>query len=203
MEWVADYVGRPRRDVRYLVSSQCHDRVFEALKDCPVFLWHADQDFDEGPEPRSVLREKWPNSPWYCVPGPTTVGLRTPQLGNAMGADKFDLFGLDSSRGSSRKMHAYDKPEPPDTSTGTLSVKHRGKSYHFETNGHMVRQVMDFDRIIGELPQHYASGRYRPQFEMTVHGSGLLPFRAAQVGLHADPECNANPPKVGGYVKVE
>ena len=200
MAWVAAYVGRPRRDVRYFVASQCHEGVFKALKDLPVFVWHAGQDFDEGPEPNGYLREKWPRTPWYVVPGGTTVGLRALQLGHALGVDRFHLFGLDSSRAAGR-MHAYDKIEAADAESGTLALKCGGKKFVFDTNTHMARQQMDFDKFIEDLPRSRAAGMIRAGFELTVHGSGLLPFFAASVGLHADAACNADPARVGGYVR--
>jgi hypothetical protein len=200
--WVADYVRRPRKDVRYFVASQCDDRTFDALKAFPVFLWHAGQDFDEGPEPNGYLREKWPRRPWFVVPGATTVGLRAVQLGHAMGADRFHLFGLDSSRTAGR-MHAYEKEEAPDAASGTLALKYRGRKYVFDTNTHMARQQMDFDKFIEDLPENRAAGLLRSGFQLTVHGSGLLPFFAAMIGLHADPTCNADAARVGGYVRCE
>lgn len=205
MEWVAGYVQRPRKDVRYFVASQCHDAVFDALKGYPVFLWHADQDFPEGPEPSTYLKEHYPvatkTQTWVATPGSTTVSLRAMPLGHTMGADKFHLIGLDSSRTPNGALHAYDKPEPPDAETGTMGLKHAGRKFYFDTNGHMARQMIDFDDMIKELPKHYASGRLRPQFELTVYGSGLLPFMAATYGLHADPKCNADPSQVGGYTR--
>lgn len=201
-EWVARYVARPRSDVRYFVASQCHESTFDALTGYPVFLWHAGQDFDDGPEPNSYLRAMWPHRPWFVVPGATTVGLRAIHLGHAMGADRFHLFGLDSSRCGGR-MHAYEKPEAADASPGTLALKYRGQKYLFETNSHMARQQMDFDKLIEDLPKHRAAGALRPGFALTVHGSGLLPFFAATIGLHADPACNADPPRVGGYIRVQ
>lgn len=200
-EWVADYVKNPRRDVRYFISSQCHDSVFEALKDYQVYLWHAGQDFPEGAEPNAVLREKWATQPWFVVPGATTVGLRSIRLGHTMGADHFHLFGLDSSR-SAGKMHGYEKPEAPDSKSGKLAFKHKGKKYRFDTNDHMARQQMDFDKLLNDLPALVARGEIRPQFTLTVHGSGLLPFYAATFGLHANPECNEDPAKIGGYIEV-
>jgi hypothetical protein len=200
--WVAGYVQRPRKDVRYFVASQCHDETFEALKGYPVFLWHAGQDFDDGPEPNTYLREKWPRRPWFVVPGATTVGLRGVQLGHVMGADRFHLFGLDSSRADGR-MHAYAKDEAPDAPSGTLALKYRGRKYVFDTNAHMARQQMDFDKFIEDLPANRAAGLVRGAFELTVHGRGLLPFFAAMIGLHADPACNADAARVGGYVRCE
>jgi hypothetical protein len=200
-DWVAHYVKRPRKDVRYFLASQCHDDTFDALKDYPVFLWHAGQDFDEGPEPNGYLRASWPRRPWYVVPGGTTVGLRAVQLGHAMGVDRFHLFGLDSSRAGGR-LHAYAKDEAADAESGTLSLRFRGKKYVFDTNSHMARQQMDFDKFIEDMPQNFAAGRLRRGFEITVHGEGLLPFFAAMIGLHADSACNADPARVGGYVDV-
>lgn len=201
-EWVSGYVQKPRKTVRYFVASQCHDDTFEALKDYPVFLWHAGQDFPEGPEPSGVLREKWPAAPWFIVPGPTTVGLRAIFLGSQMGARKFHLFGLDSSRANG-KMHGYDKPEAPDAEPGNLKIKHNGMKYIFDTNSHMARQQFDFDKLMEDLPKDLESGRLPKGFDLTVYGSGLLPFFAAKLGLHAKPECNADPSKVGGYTSVE
>lgn len=201
-EWVADYVKRPRRDVRYFVASQCHDDTFDALDGYPVFLWHAGQDFPEGDEPNTYLKQKWPKAPWFVVPGATTVGLRAVQLGHCMGADRFHLFGMDSSRAAG-KLHGYEKPEAPDSCDLPLKLKHRGLKYKFDTNDHMARQQMDFDDLIEKLPSHFASGLLRKDFSLTVYGSGLLPFFAAMCGLHADPECNADPSKVGGYVSTD
>lgn len=197
-EWVADYVKRPRKDVRYFVASQCHADTFKALEGFPVFLWHAGQTFDEGDEPNLYLREKWPTTPWMVVPGGTTVSFRVPHIGHALGADKFHMFGVDSSRVRGR-LHGYDKPEPPDAQSGTLTLKHNGKKYHFDTNSHMARQHMDFDKFVEDLPQSYAQNLLRKSFSMTIYGSGLLPMFAAKLGWHADPECNADPSKVGGY----
>ena len=201
-DWVADYVKRPRRDVRYFVASQCHEATFDSLAGYPVFLWHAGQDFAEGPEPNAYLREKWPRRPWFVVPGATTVGLRALMLGHVMGADRFHLFGFDSSRAEGR-MHAYAKEEAPDAESGRLALKYGGKKYIFDTNTHMARQQMDFDKFIEDWPKNRQAGLLRKEFELAVHGAGLLPFFAAMVGLHVDPACNADPPRVDGYVHCE
>lgn len=202
-DWVAKYVQKPRRDVRYFIASQCHDDTFDALDGFPVFLWHAGQDFPEGPEPTCVLREKWPTVPWFIVPGPTTVGLRAIFLGSQLGASKFHLFGLDSSRTPNGPLHAYAKPEAPDAQPGTLKLKHNGTKYSFDTNSHMARQQFDFDKLLTELPDQVKAGNLSPSIDITVHGSGLLPTFAAMHGLHAKPECNEDPGKVGGYTSTD
>ncbi len=205
-DWVAGYVTRPRRDVRYFVASQCHGDVFDALRNYPVFLWHAGQDFPEGEtsEPDACLRERWAGATWQVVPGATTVGLRTPLLGHHMceGVDRFHMIGFDSSR-SAGKLHGYEKPEAKDAASGLQKIEHRGKTYSFDTNSHMARQFVDFDNFMGDLEGLYAAGRLRRGFRMTFHGRGLLPFYAAMLGLHAEAACNADPVKVGGFVKVD
>lgn len=205
-ERVKDYVKRPRKDVRYFVASQCHASVFDALDGYPVFLWHAGQDFPflDLQEPTAYLREYWTEGSqnWICTPGPTTVGLRVPYIGHQMGADHFHMFGMDSSR-SNGKLHGYDKDEIRDAQCPDLFVKHNGFKYRFETNSHMARQQADFDKMVEDLPSKYQTGLFRKEFTMTIHGSGLLPFYAAKIGWHANPECNKNPEKVGGFVSCE
>ena len=197
-EWVAGYVKRPRKDVRYFVASQCHDSVFEALAGFPVFLWHAGQDFPEGQEPTRYLEQFWPKTPWVLFAGKTTVGLRAIDIGNGLGVERFHLIGFDSSR-AFHKLHGYDKPEAYDAASGMITVKNRGYEATFDTNSHMARQYYDFDAMITEYPDKIKRGALNPRHELTVYGSGLLPFYAATIGLHADPECNDDPMKVGGY----
>lgn len=204
-DWVAGYVARPRMDVRYFIASQCHQATFERLIGYPVFLWHAGQDFPEDncAEPDNYLREHFPASKghnWQIVPGGTTVGMRAPMLGHHMirGVDKFHMFGMDSSRTAGR-LHAYAKPEPADGTSGTVKLWHNGKKYAFDTHQHMKQQFEDFDRFISELGEHFEHHRMRKAFQMKFYGSGLLPFYAATLGLHADAACNADPELVGGF----
>ena len=204
-EWVAGYVKRPRKDVRYFVASQCHDSVFDVLEGYPVFLWHAGQDFEDGTtEPDAYLRERWTTANWRIVPGPTTVGLRVPFLGHHMpdGPNTFHMFGMDSSR-MNGAMHAYDKPEPPDAAKGKQILRCRGTNYTFQTNSHMARQFEDFGNLMDNLADHYEHGRLRKSFKLKFYGYGLLPFYAAMLGLHARPEFNQDPAKVGGYLEPD
>ncbi|MCA0202522.1 MAG: hypothetical protein LCH56_17120 [Proteobacteria bacterium] len=122
-------------------------------------------------------------------------------LGHALSADRFHIFGLDSSRSYGR-FHAYEKDEAADAEAGTLSLRICGKKYVFETNSHMARQQMDFDKFIEEMPQSFAAGALRREFQLIVHGAGLLPFFAVMIGLHADPACNADPARVGGFINL-
>lgn len=197
-EWVAEYVQKPRKDVRYFVASQCHEKTFDNLEGYPVYLWHAGQDFPEGQEPTQYLQEYWKNSPWVLFDGKTTVGLRAIPIGNGLGVEHFHLIGFDSSR-AGYALHAYPKPEATDARSGMFTIKARGYEAKFSTNSHMLKQYFDFDEIIRDVPDKIARGALNKNHAITVYGSGMLPFFAATLGLHADPECNANPHKVGGY----
>lgn len=205
-EWVADYVKNPRRDVRYFLASQCHREVFKRFENTPAFLWHAGQDFPEDnvTEPDVWLKQNCRHKTWSSLPGKTTVGLRTPILGHhmGMGTNLFHMFGMDSSRDASGKLHAYPKAEAKDGVTGTKRVTYNGQVYHFATHEHMHRQFDDFNDMIAELPTAHAKGTIRRSFGMRFYGTGLLPFYAAILKLHANPEFNADPTKVGGWYKV-
>lgn len=198
-EWVADYVKRPRKDVRYFVASQCHERTFDALRGYPVFLWHGGQDFPDGrAEPDAMFQERgYGKQP--IVGGGTTVGQRVPIIGISLGARKFHMFGMDSSR-TAGNMHAMPKPDLADPGKRHLAYIWEGYKWIFDTNSHMARQQLDFDGFIADLPQRWASGQVPRDFAMVFHGRGLTPFWAATIGIHADPACNRNPELVGGWV---
>jgi len=113
---------------------------------------------------------------------------------------KFHMFGLDSSR-LAGKMHGFDKAEAPDAQSGRVMAKHKGRGYVFDTNDHMARQWADFDKLVRQMPEYIDTDRLPKGIGITVYGSGLLPFYAAGIKWHADPECNNDPAKVGGYLE--
>jgi hypothetical protein len=205
-ERVAGYVTKPREDTLYFVASQCHWRTFKALPRKQIRMWHATQDYDiDGvsvAQPDRYLAEHWPKHNARPIAGGTTVGHRAIMLGHlGLGADRFHLFGFDSSRGLDGKFHGYDKQElsVEDAFRGRLMMPFDGTNYHFDTNSHMARQVKDFDTFIQRLPLDYEKGTIRKAFRFIFYGSGILPFWAATLGFHADQACNENPALVGGY----
>ncbi len=200
-EWVADYVARPRHDVRYFVASQCHDATFARLDGYPVFLWHAGQDFPGGAEPDRYFREMgYGFQP--IIGGGTTVGQRVPIMGHGMGARRFHMIGFDSCRRDG-KLHVTPKPDIIDPSQRRLAFKWNGHKWWFDTNAHMARQQMDFDKFIEDMPMRWQSKQLAPDFRLIFYGSGLTPMWAATLGLHANPAYNEDPSQVGGWVDVE
>lgn len=199
-QWVADYVKRPRQDVRYFIASQCHDDTFDRFKGYPVFLWHGGQDFPGGSEPDKMFRERgYGFQP--IIGGGTTVGQRVPIIGHALGARRFHMFGMDSSRREGN-LHAIPKKDVIDPKNRSLGYRWNGRKWWFDTNVHMARQQMDFDKLIEDLPARWRDKQIAPDFQLIFHGSGLTPFWAATLGLHANPDCNNDPPSVGGYTEV-
>ncbi|MCB2108706.1 MAG: DUF115 domain-containing protein, partial [Rhodobacteraceae bacterium] len=154
MPWVAGYIKRPRRDVKYFVASQCHGDVFSALKNANVYLWHAGIDVDGEGYPVKLLAEEYPGCDWHVVPGPTTVGLRSIMVGYSLGFRTFHLFGCDSSlkvgEGDAR-LYAYDKAKPKDAPERWVTLRTRAGDQRFLTNSHMARQTMDFEHMVDQI----------------------------------------------------
>jgi hypothetical protein len=73
----AAFVQNAPQGVKYLIASQCHPSVFDALEGRDVVLWHS--AFGDNAQFREVLDPWWsgPNQkPVVLVPGGGTVGLR-------------------------------------------------------------------------------------------------------------------------------
>jgi hypothetical protein len=192
MPWVAGYITRPRRDVRYFVASQCDPAVFDVLHGCPVYLWHAGIDIEGEGHPVGLLSAEFPERDWYVVPGPTTVGLRSVLVGYALGFRVFHLFGLDSSMRTDtghERLYAYAKPKPRDAPEGWVTLRTRTGEERFFTNSHMARQALDFEQMAEQIAALVRSRQMEP-VRIIVHGDGLLPTLAACYGWHADQNFN-------------
>lgn len=207
---VAGYVSRPRQDVNYCLGSTCHPDVFDALKGLKTYLWHPSQDFPEGPEPDTYMQSHWPGryKAEFRNGGGTTIGGRAMTVGHSWGTNRFHMLGMDSSRGKAGNLHAYEKEEMKEgVSDGAIALKWRGTKFYFNTNSHMARQQMDFDKFLTEMPERWEKGQVRKEFRWIFYGEGLTPFWAATLGFHAEARFNApdggNPALVGGYVGVQ
>lgn len=127
-EW---YLKDPIQGVRYLVASQCHPAVFDALAGFRVTVWHVWRDTDIGYEPR-------------IGGGPSAV-LRGAMLARALGASEIDLHGIDASlEGDVAHVGA-------DHGAGNiLDVKCAGR--WFRTTGPLAIQVAAFEKMIETAP---------------------------------------------------
>ncbi len=157
------------KGVRYLIASQCHADVFEALKDHEVIVWH--NGFGDNQAIREVLQPWWhegPNQrPCVLVPGGGTVGLRSLWLCALSGFKTIHMYGFDSSY-EGDQHHAY--AQPINDADRVMEVAMGGKTY---------RAAPWMTRQAEELKWHHADLK-REGVTLHVHGRGLLPdvFRA-------------------------
>jgi uncharacterized Rossmann fold enzyme len=160
----AAFVEQAPESVRYLLASQCHPDVFEALTGRDVVMWHnayGDSAFlreslapwwDEGPDQR----------PCILVPGGGTVGLRALWLSAYSGYKVIHVYGMDSSFAGD-EHHAY--PQALNDADRTVQVTLQDKTYRCAV--WMARQAQEFQETWRQLR--------RRGVNVIVHGRGLIP----------------------------
>lgn len=90
--------GQPHKDVEYLISSTCHQAVFDHLEGYDVKLWHV---FDAEKDAMRML----PFGEWAITGGPS-VGLRAMTLARFLGFTKQIVFGMDGCENENGKHAA-------------------------------------------------------------------------------------------------
>lgn len=96
-------LGKPKRGVKYLVSSTCHADYLKHLDGMDVRLWHV---FDNDNSRRIIPRGEW------AITGGSNVGLRAMAVARFLGYYKQEVFGMDGSKGPTG-LHAGDHPNQP------------------------------------------------------------------------------------------
>lgn len=147
-DMVADFVADAPRETVYLVASKCSPRVFDALRDRDVRMWHCPDADDDG----------YPVGE-YGVLGGVSVTLRSFNLLNMVaGATSFDVWGWDGCFGPDGSGHAVPQPEV-DAAPVTITVGDR-----------------DFESThvwAGEADDAVVQLRGSP-FDVSVHGDGMI-----------------------------
>ena len=100
-EHKVDLIGEPHPDVRYLIASTCHPKVFDHLSKNDVRLWHV---FDNADDAIRTL----PQGEW-ALTGGCSVGLRCLTLARFLGYRNLHVFGMDGCEGKTGK-HAAPHP---------------------------------------------------------------------------------------------
>ena len=150
---------RPRH---YLIASQCHPTLYEAILGRPQTVWHpAYPEISEWIDNREAV----------LIGGGTTVGLQAMSLAYALGHRKLHLFGFDSSYSEAGEGHAY----PQDLNSGEERAEFCVVDRKFIAAPWMVRQAIEFQTASVQLVEGGA--------EVYVHGTGLLPTVAALMGM--------------------
>lgn len=168
-----EFVRAAPSTVRYLIASQCHPSVLDALAGKDVVVWH--NAFGDNAELREALDHWWEEGPdqkpCILVPGGGTVGLRALWLAQLSGYRKIHVYGMDSCY-HGEAHHAY--AQPLNDGESLLTVTMGTKTYSCAR--WMARQATEFQTAYGELAAHGV--------QLWVHGKGLIPDIAK--GLRLD-----------------
>lgn len=159
-----EFVKDAPAGVRYMLASQVHPDVFEALKDREVIIWH--NGFGDNEAMKEALAPWWdegPNQrPCILVPGGGTVGLRALWLCALSGFKTVHIYGMDSSY-EGDQHHAY--AQPINDADAVMEVVLGGKRYRAAR--WMIRQTEEFRWHMADLKKEGVT--------LHVHGRGLLP----------------------------
>lgn len=158
-EFNARFVRPVREDCMYLLSSQCHPSVLEGLPKDRTFLWHPTTK-----EAHEILKEHYGDTPWYPIPGGSTVLLRAIPLLRMLGFRQFHLYGCDSCL-EDGAHHAYNQPENDGNWATPLVVQPSGRVFY--CHAWMSSQAQEFISLIRQLGN---------EIELQVYGDGLLAY---------------------------
>ncbi len=151
---MADFVKHAHLDVCYIVASHSHPAMFDALEGMNVRIWHvlysnliANINLRGEPE----------------IGGGDGAILRAWPLAAVMGFRDIHFYGFDLSFPSEcESQHAYDYGLLKEEPVGVI-VEHTGE--RFITTPGWVNQLNEFSRMLAMT---------RGQFEITIHGDGLV-----------------------------
>jgi len=152
------FVERPHEDCRYLICSQCHGSVFEALEGYDVQIWH-------GGAPSEIEREILDGyylGRWTPVPGGTSVGPRAIALAYMLGVRHLDVYGLDGCI-IGGEHHAYEQPQNDFNHAYSVKVGRR----RFVMHGWMLKQFDEWLQFAGQVPDDY---------KLTIKGDGAIAY---------------------------
>lgn len=166
---VASYLKRPHVQTNYLVASQCHPSVFEALDGYQITLWHCLAK--DSPE---WLTELDPG--YQGLGGGCTAGMRAFGMALCFGYRDLHLFGYDSCLSESGEGHAYplQDEEEENTCLAVDVVFHVAvggpdddvpSGQRFACYGYHLAQAQNFEEF---FRHHHAMSSF------TFHGGGLM-----------------------------
>lgn len=169
----AAFVEGAPKSMRFVLASQCHPDVFDALHGYETVIWH--NGFGDNAEMQEILAPFWdegPNQrPCILVPGGSTVGLRCLWLATYSGFRTVHMYGIDSSYAESGEHHAY--AQALNDGETVLEVVRGDKTYRCAP--WMTRQAAEFEETWRDL-RNYVDFADRPSpVTVHVHGVGLIP----------------------------
>jgi uncharacterized Rossmann fold enzyme len=141
---------KPRKEVHYMIASQCHPALFDNLNGYQVTIWHPYVKKGQDRPKNSML-----------IGGGTTSGLRAISLFYVLGYRQFELFGFDSCNEDQMLRVNGEKIKEGDS---LVEVKIDPQGETFYCNTAMALQAEHFQTYYDYLPDAVFNG----------HGHGLI-----------------------------
>ena len=145
-------LGKPQKEIHYLIASACHPNMFDMLKNYDVKIWHLYYD-----SPLRNLPLIYPRNE-LIVTGGSNVGLRSLVLSTVLGYRDLHLFGFDCSFLDAEHQHADLHPNLKEAYWVDLEDK------RYLSTLSMVHYAREFFHEIAALPG----------VSVKLHGNGLL-----------------------------
>ena len=157
----------PHPDVIYLIASRCHPSVFEKLKDCNVYVWHAGGDHDiidvlELPDVQKKMGGVEP-----LINGGSAGVTRGLFVVNALGYNNIHFFGGDSSYEGDETHIMGSLMKEKDMMCSMGDGTEGCPATWFRTTPEWVQQVNEY-RVM------YGMFAIKKGVKMEVHGGGML-----------------------------
>lgn len=151
----ARFVSDPHPKCKYLIASQCHPDVFDALKGFETYIWHPCSNKSD----QAILHDYYFGR-WWQIVGGSTVMLRAFTLMSFLGWPNFEAYGFDSCF-MGDKHHVYEQAENNGDAIAEVAVGDKT----FLCNPWMYSQAKEFIDTAKGIGQH---------FNLVVHGDGLI-----------------------------
>lgn len=149
------FVQNPQKDCKYLVASQCHPKIFDALEDYDVLIWHSRSTKEE----KYILDEYYFGN-YYVIPGGSTVILRALQLLRMLGYKWFEIYGWDSCI-LDNQGHSYEQEQNNDDQIMTIRINKK----EFQVTPAHLSQILEFKEMVQNIGKMY---------NIIVHGNGAM-----------------------------
>lgn len=163
----ADNIKCGNPDTEYLLSSTCHPKLFERIKEGKIRLWHS----SDGEVARRIRDDLKSEAPIICGGG--SVGLRALAVMFFMGYRKLSIYGMDCSFSDdgSEKWAGPHAQKENQKEFSQIQVLYNGRL--FTTTGILLSYGTDFFDMMSRMME------FDPSIELKVYGDGLLQARIA------------------------
>ena len=143
----------------YFAASQCHPKVFNALRGSDQIMWHAGYDDDVHDAVRKHMK---PSTPYTIVQGAGSGGAKAFAVGWCLGYRDIHMFGFDSCFVDD-EHHAYEQPFDDEDFHEVKVVEMQGRKW--KTTPWMWEQAVNFCKYAWQFGD----------VKITFHGDGMLP----------------------------